>query len=252
MCPSQVSERGRVDLFAVVFSSPRISGPPSYWPPSASGRMLGPTTVPRLPPRRETVANSRPFSPAAYGSGTSFPRERHADRDLPVAFLPFSATIGSAKRSMNRGRRACCTNRWERALMAAEKVKERLRRATKALDDAGRWPYGRRGRQCRCRVGGAPPTRGPSAIHATSICWFAASTWPPPEPPSKGRGLSIINSSMLTCSSTALSGRPSEAVHILFAGEKVRPEYEHASPDLDESERAGRLPGHEARWRWCG
>src|SRR5439155_23319384 len=33
-------------------------------------------------------------------------------------------------------------------------------------------------------------------------------------------------------------GRPSEAVHILFAGEKVKPEYEHASPDLDESERA--------------
>jgi len=33
-------------------------------------------------------------------------------------------------------------------------------------------------------------------------------------------------------------GRPSEAVHILFAGEKVRPDYEHASPDLDESERA--------------
>jgi len=33
-------------------------------------------------------------------------------------------------------------------------------------------------------------------------------------------------------------GRPSEAVHIFFAGEKVRPEYEHASPDLDESERA--------------
>ena len=33
-------------------------------------------------------------------------------------------------------------------------------------------------------------------------------------------------------------GRPSAGVHILFAGEKVRPEYEHASPDLDESERA--------------
>ncbi len=33
-------------------------------------------------------------------------------------------------------------------------------------------------------------------------------------------------------------GRPSGGVHILFAGEKVRPEYEHASPDLDESERA--------------
>ena len=33
-------------------------------------------------------------------------------------------------------------------------------------------------------------------------------------------------------------GKPSGGVHILFAGEKVRPEYEHASPDLDESERA--------------
>ena len=33
-------------------------------------------------------------------------------------------------------------------------------------------------------------------------------------------------------------GRPSEGVHILYAGEKVRPEYEHASPNLDESERA--------------
>ena len=33
-------------------------------------------------------------------------------------------------------------------------------------------------------------------------------------------------------------GRPSEAVHILFAGEKVRPDYDHAAPDLDESERA--------------
>ncbi len=33
-------------------------------------------------------------------------------------------------------------------------------------------------------------------------------------------------------------GKPSGGVHILFAGEKVRPEYEHASPGLDESERA--------------
>jgi hypothetical protein len=33
-------------------------------------------------------------------------------------------------------------------------------------------------------------------------------------------------------------GRPSEAVHILFAGEKVKPENEFALPDVDESERA--------------
>ena len=33
-------------------------------------------------------------------------------------------------------------------------------------------------------------------------------------------------------------GKPSAVVHLLFAGEKVKPEYEHASPDVDESERA--------------
>jgi hypothetical protein len=33
-------------------------------------------------------------------------------------------------------------------------------------------------------------------------------------------------------------GRPSGGVHLLYAGEKVKPEYEHASPNLDESERA--------------
>jgi hypothetical protein len=33
-------------------------------------------------------------------------------------------------------------------------------------------------------------------------------------------------------------GKPSGGVHLLFAGEKVRPEYEHALPNLDESERA--------------
>ena len=33
-------------------------------------------------------------------------------------------------------------------------------------------------------------------------------------------------------------GRPSGGIHILFAGEKVRPEDEHGVPDLAESERA--------------
>ena len=33
-------------------------------------------------------------------------------------------------------------------------------------------------------------------------------------------------------------GRPSGGVHIVFAGEKIRPDDEHASPNLDESERA--------------
>jgi hypothetical protein len=35
-----------------------------------------------------------------------------------------------------------------------------------------------------------------------------------------------------------LQGKPSAGVHLLFAGEKVRPEDAHPSPDLGESERA--------------
>jgi hypothetical protein len=33
-------------------------------------------------------------------------------------------------------------------------------------------------------------------------------------------------------------GKPSGGIHILFAGEKLRPEYEHTLPDVNESERA--------------
>jgi hypothetical protein len=33
-------------------------------------------------------------------------------------------------------------------------------------------------------------------------------------------------------------GKPSAGIHLLYAGEKVKPEYEHPSPGLDESERA--------------
>jgi len=34
-------------------------------------------------------------------------------------------------------------------------------------------------------------------------------------------------------------GRAADAVHVLFAGEKVRPEYESAAPDVVESVRSG-------------
>ena len=35
-----------------------------------------------------------------------------------------------------------------------------------------------------------------------------------------------------------VQGKPSGGVHLLFAGETVRPDHEHPSPELDESERA--------------
>src|SRR3984893_11342113 len=125
---------------------------------------------------------------------------------------------------------------WERALMAAEKVKERLRRATKTLDDA-RVPYAVAGGKSVAGGGGRVDE---DAVRTTRDVDL------------------LIRRGDLAAARTALEaagfvyyqlldvdmfidgpqGRPSGGVHILFAGEKVRPDYEHASPDLDESERA--------------
>jgi len=125
---------------------------------------------------------------------------------------------------------------WERALMAAEKVKERLRRATRALDAAG-VPYAVAGGNAvaewvaRIDEGAVRNTRDvdllvrridlPAARAALEAAGFVY--------------YQLLDVDMFI---DGPQGRPSEAVHILFAGEKVRPDYEHASPDLDESERA--------------
>jgi hypothetical protein len=125
---------------------------------------------------------------------------------------------------------------WERALMAAEKVKERLRRATKALDDAG-VPY--------------------AVIGGNAVAEWVARI--DEEATRNTRDVDLlVRRPDLAPARTALEaagfvyhclldvdvfidgpqGKPSGGVHLLYAGEKVRPEDEHTSPDLDESERA--------------
>jgi hypothetical protein len=125
---------------------------------------------------------------------------------------------------------------WERALMAAEKVKERLRRATSALDAAG-VPYAVAGGNAvaewvaRADEGAVRNTRDvdllvrridlPAARTALEAAGFVYHQ--------------LLDVDMFI---DGPQGRPSEAVHILFAGEKVRRDDEHTLPDLDESERA--------------
>lgn len=125
---------------------------------------------------------------------------------------------------------------WERALMAAEKVKERLRRATKALDGAG-VPY--------AVVGGNAVAEWVARIDDEAV--------------RNTRDVDIlVRRADFAAARTALEtagfvyhhvldvdlfidgpqGKPSAGVHLLFAGEKVRPEDEHPCPQLDESERA--------------
>ncbi len=125
---------------------------------------------------------------------------------------------------------------WERALMAAEKVKERLRRATKALDDAG-IPYAVVGGNAvaewvaRKDEGAIRNTRDVDVLvrRTDSINVRTAL---------ESAGFVYYQLLDVDMFIDGPQGRPSEAVHLLYAGEKVKPEYEHTSPDLSESERA--------------
>ena len=120
--------------------------------------------------------------------------------------------------------------------MAADKVKERLRRAIHALDSAA-VPY--------AVIGGNAVAEWIARIDEDAV--------------RNTRDVDLlVRRTDFTAAKAALEsagfiyhqlldvdtfidgpqGRPSGGVHIVFAGEKVRPEDEHASPNLDESERA--------------
>jgi hypothetical protein len=125
---------------------------------------------------------------------------------------------------------------WERALMAAEKVKERLRRTTKALDDAG-VPYAVAGGNAVAEWVGRvdeDAVRNTRDVHLLirRIDLAAART------ALEAAGFVSYQLLGVDMFLDGPQGKPSGGVHILFAGEKVRPDYEHASPDLNESERA--------------
>jgi hypothetical protein len=115
-------------------------------------------------------------------------------------------------------------------------VKERLRRATKALDDAG-VPY--------AVVGGNAVAEWVARVDEDAIrntrdvdllvrrVDFDATR-------TALESVGFIYHHLLDVDAfiDGPQGRPSGGVHLLFAGEKVKPEDQHALPDLDESERA--------------
>jgi hypothetical protein len=122
---------------------------------------------------------------------------------------------------------------WERALMAAEKVKERLQRATMALEGAG-VPYAVAGGNAvaewvaRIDEDAVRNTRDvdllirrgdlPAARIALETAGFVYHQ--------------LLDVDMFI---DGPEGRPSAGVHILFAGEKVRPDHVTPSPDVADS-----------------
>jgi hypothetical protein len=122
----------------------------------------------------------------------------------------------------------------ERMVLAVEKVRERLKRATAALDGAG--------------------------ISYAVIGGNAVAAWVSKVDPGAARNTVdvdlMLNRKDLESAKTALSkagfvyrhllgvnmfldgpdGRPRDAVHVRFAGEKVRPHYAAPAPDLTSTE----------------
>jgi hypothetical protein len=125
---------------------------------------------------------------------------------------------------------------WERALMAAERVKERLRRATKALDGAG-VPYAVAGGNAvaewvaRIDDEAIRNTRDVDLLVRRADFGAARTAL---------ESAGFVHHQVLDVEVfiDGPQGKPSGGVHLLFAGEKVRSEDEHPCPDLDESERA--------------
>jgi hypothetical protein len=125
---------------------------------------------------------------------------------------------------------------WERAMMAAEKVKDRLRRATRALDAAG-VPYAVAGGNAvaewvgRIDEGAVRNTRDVDLLlHRNDL--------PAARIALEAAGFVYYQLLDVDMFIDGPQGRPSEAVHLLFAGEKVRLDDEFELPNLDQSERA--------------
>jgi len=125
---------------------------------------------------------------------------------------------------------------WERALIAAERVKERLRRATRALDGSG---------IAYAVVGGNAVAEWIARVDEDAVRNtrdvdllirrgdFAAVR-------SALEAVGFIYYHMLDVDTflDGPDGKSSGGVHLLYAGESVKAEYAHASPDVTESERA--------------
>ncbi len=125
---------------------------------------------------------------------------------------------------------------WERALMAAEKVKERLRRATRALDAAG-VPY--------AVVGGNAVAEWVARIDEDAVrntrdvdILIRRPDFPAARACLEAVGFIYHELFDIDTFIDGPQGKPSGGVHLLYAGEKVRRGDDYNLPGIDESERA--------------
>jgi hypothetical protein len=125
---------------------------------------------------------------------------------------------------------------WERALMAAEKVKERLRRATRALDAAS-LPYAVAGGNAVAEWVGRIDEDAVRTTRDVDLLVRRADL-PAVRAALEAAGFVYYHLLDIDTFIDGPQGKPSGGVHLLYAGEKVRRDDEHTLPDIDESERA--------------
>jgi hypothetical protein len=125
---------------------------------------------------------------------------------------------------------------WERALMAAEKVKKRLRRATRALDAAG-VPYAVAGGNAVAEWVGRIDE---DAVRNTRDVDLLVRRADLPAVRVAFEAVGFVYDPLLDIDTfiDGPQGKPSGGIRLLFAGEKVRPDDLRQLPDIDESERA--------------
>src|SRR5215469_15125377 len=125
---------------------------------------------------------------------------------------------------------------WERALMAAEKVKERLARATRALDAAG-VPYAVAGGNAVAEWVGRVDE---DAVRNTRDVDLLVRREDLPAARAALEAAGFVYHHVLNVDTfiDGPDGKPSGGVHLLFAGENVRPNDAYPLPDLVESQRA--------------
>ncbi len=125
---------------------------------------------------------------------------------------------------------------WERALMAAEKVKERLRRATRALDAAG-VPYAVVGGNAVAEWVGRMDE---DAVRNTRDIDILIRRPDFPAARACLEAVGFIHHELMYIDTfiDGPHGKPSGGIHLLYAGEKVRRDDDYHLPEIDDSERA--------------
>src|SRR4051812_45214248 len=128
---------------------------------------------------------------------------------------------------------------WERALLAAEKVKERLKRSTAALEKAG-VPYAVAGGNAIAEWVGRVDEDAVRNTRDVDILIRRADL-PAAKAALEPAGFVYCQSFGVDMFLDGPEGRPTSAVHLLFAGEPVRINDAAIAPDVTDSERSAEI-----------